>query len=265
LSFILGKIFWLVAAPGNFLALLLVAGVVRLALSRGRRGFAWIATATFGLAAIAVLPIGEWLVLPLENRFPLPAPLANHVDGIIVLGGAVEDIIGEARATVALNEAAARLTDAELLARRYPSARILVSGGDRYLMATGFPEAGIMQRFLTERGIDAGRIIAESRSRTTYENAVFGREEAKPKPGETWLLVTSALHMPRAVGCFRQAGWMVLPYPVDYRTTGEFSAAPVFSLAHELTLVTAAMREWLGLAAYRLLGHTDALLPAAVP
>src|SRR5262249_43673208 len=152
---------------------------------------------------IAVLPIGEWLLLPLENRFPVPAPLPERVDGIIVLGGAVEDIVGEARASVAVNEAAARPTDPELLARRDPPARILVSGGDRYLMATGFPEATIMQRFLTERGIDPDRIIAETRSRTTYENAIYSREEARPKPGETWLLVTSALHMPRSVGCFR--------------------------------------------------------------
>ena len=262
MTFVLGKIFWLLAAPGNFLVLLLVLGAVQLAFSRRRRGFGCVAAATLGMAAIAVLPIGEWLLLPLENRFPVPAPLPEKVDGIIVLGGPVEDIITEARGQVALNDAAARLTEAEVLARRFRSARVVVTGGDRYVLATGFPEAAIMRDFLTARGIEAGRITTENRSRTTWENAVYGREVAEPRPGETWLLVTSALHMPRAVGCFRKAGWTVLPYPVDYRTTGTFSAAPALSFAHELELVTAATKEWIGLAAYRVLGHTDALFPA---
>ena len=262
MTFILGKIFWLLATPGNFLVLVLLVGVLWFVLSRRRRGFALVVAAVAVMTVIAVFPVGEWLSLPLENRFSVPLPLPEKIDGIVLLGGPVEDLITGARAQIALNDAVARLTDAEVLARRFALARVVVTGGDRYAFATGFPEGAIMRDFLVARGVEPERIIAETRARTTYENAVYSLEEAKPKPGETWLLVTSALHMPRAVGCFRKVGWTVLPYPVDYRTTGAFSVRPVLSFEHELELVTAATKEWIGLVAYRVLDHTDALFPA---
>jgi uncharacterized SAM-binding protein YcdF (DUF218 family) len=118
-----------------------------------------------------------------------------------------------------------------------------------------------MRTYFVEEGVDAGRITIETRSRTTYENVRFAQELALPKPGETWLLVTSAAHMPRAVGTFRRLGWTVLPYPVNYRTTGEFGIVSELSLTRELVLATTALHEWAGLVLYRLAGRTDALLP----
>jgi len=261
-TFIFSKLFWMIAAPGNFLVLVLCLGTLSLAVSGRRRGLTWIALATLALATIAVLPLGEWLMTPLEDRFPVPAEMPGRIDGIVVLGGAIEDAVSEARAAPEFNQASARVAGAALLVRRYPAARVVLVGGDSHLVANGFSEAAVMLRFLTGLGVDPGRIATETQSRTTYENAVFAYRQIEPKRGETWLLVTSASHMPRAVGCFRRAGWSVLPYPVDYRTTGELSLMPPFSLSHELTLVTAALREWIGLAAYRAMGRTDALFPA---
>jgi uncharacterized SAM-binding protein YcdF (DUF218 family) len=261
-TFVLGKIIWTIAAPGNFLVLMLSLGTLSLVASGGRRGLAWIALATLTLVSIAMLPLGEWLMTPLENRFPAPAELPARIDGVVVLGGAIEDAVSEARSAAAFNQASARVAGAALLVHRYPAARVVLAGGDSHLVANGLSEAVVMQRFLTDLGVDPGRIATETRSRTTFENAVFTYAEIEPKLGETWILVTSASHMPRAVGSFRHAGWSVLPYPVDYRTTGEFSLVPPFSLSHELTLVTAALREWIGLAAYRAMGRTDALFPA---
>ena len=106
------------------------------------------------------------------------------------------------------------------------------------------------------------RLRFEDRSRNTFENAVYSFETAKPKPGETWLLVTTAMHMPRSIGCFRKAGWDIFPYPVDYRTTGDVSFVPDFAFAEGLARINIAFREWLGLAAYWAMGRTDALLPA---
>jgi len=258
---LLSKCFWIFAAPGNFLVLLLILGTLSLAATRRRRGFALVAAAGVGLFAIVVLPIGQWLLIPLESRFQLPAKLPERIDGIIVLGGAIDGVLSAARGDVVLNGAGTRMTDAVALVRRYPSARILLSGGDNHLVAKASAEADIMKAFFVTEGVDAARIMLESKSRTTFENAVLSRAEAQPKPGENWLLVTSAAHMPRALGCFRATGWPVLPYPVDYRTTGRVSLVSELSLSEQLALVNLAAKEWIGLLIYYVMGRTDAVFP----
>jgi uncharacterized SAM-binding protein YcdF (DUF218 family) len=101
----------------------------------------------------------------------------------------------------------------------------------------------------------------ERLSRNTEENATLSKALAGPKPGERWLLVTSAYHMPRSVGLFRRAGFAVEPYPVDWRTSRENLLTP-FNLAGEgLERTDLAIREWMGLAAYRISGKTSELLP----
>jgi uncharacterized SAM-binding protein YcdF (DUF218 family) len=90
---------------------------------------------------------------------------------------------------------------------------------------------------------------------------VFAFEAVKPQPGETWILVTSAWHMPRAIGCFRRAGWSATPYPVDFKTSGRPLERTEVALGPQLFLATLAMKEWVGLVAYRILGYTDALFP----
>jgi uncharacterized SAM-binding protein YcdF (DUF218 family) len=258
---VVGKLFWLVAAPGNFLLWLLILGTLLLLVTRRRRGLGLVAVGTVGFLFIALLPVGQWLLLPLESRFPVPANLPERPDGIIVLGGAIDGVVSTARDRVSFNGAGTRMTDAVPLLRRYPSVRVLLTGGSGYLIADSTPEAEIMKTYFVSEGIDPSRMILETRSRTTYENAVLSRAVVQPKPGETWLLITSAAHMPRAVGCFRAAGWHVVPYPVDYRTTGQVSLASELSLARELAVVNAAAQEWVGLLAYYVMGHTDALFP----
>jgi len=200
--------------------------------------------------------------VPLENRFAAPPDLPPRIDGIIVLGGAVDEAVSGARGEIRLNRAADRLTSAARLAQRFPEARVVVAGGNRSVFAEEPAEAAIMREFLLERGIAAARIAVEPRSRNTYENARFTYAEVQPKPGEAWLLVTSAAHMPRAVGCFRAVGWTVIPYPVDYRTAGQLSVISELSLSEQLALVNGAAREWVALAVYRGLGRTAALLPS---
>lgn len=257
--FVASKLFWAVAAPGNLLLLLLLAGLAALALRRRRLGFALAAAAGLGLLAVAALPLGDWLLAPLEARFPVP-PVPAHIDGIIELGGAVDPAVSEAHGQVALNSAGARVTETLALALRHPEATLLLSGGDASIVPRpGEREADATRRLLVELGVPARRVLVEDRSRNTYENALYSYALAAPKPGETWLLVTSAAHMPRAVGCFRRVGWNVLPYPVDFRTVPHPPFA--FSLEGDLSLLELAAKEWIGLAAYRLLDRTDVLLP----
>jgi uncharacterized SAM-binding protein YcdF (DUF218 family) len=261
--FLLSKLAWVVLAPGNFLALMLAAGVLWLFVGHGRRGVSLVAVSALGFLAILLLPVGDWLISPLESRFPVPATLPARVDGIVVLGGAVDTMVSAARGRVELNNAGSRMVDAAALARRYPTARVVVTGGDNNVVASSaLSEAEVMKAFFVAEGIDPARIILESKSRTTFENAVFTHALVQPKAGETWVLVTSAEHMPRSVGCFRRQGWTVLPYPVDFQTAGNGSFHWELSLAVHLALANMAMREWVGLVGYRLAGRTDALFPA---
>ncbi len=146
--------------------------------------------------------------------------------------------------------------------RRHPGARILFSGGSGQLFYDGANEAETAARMFASFGIDPGRIELEDRSRNTVENATLSHAVAKPQAGERWLLVTSAYHMPRSVGCFRAAGFPVEAYPVDFRTRGWADATrPFASVGGGLRRVDIAVREWIGLAAYRVTGRIDALVP----
>ena len=110
-------------------------------------------------------------------------------------------------------------------------------------------------------GLDVSRVTFERESRNTAENARYSRELVKPQSGETWILITSANHMPRAVGCFQRVGWNVLPYPVDYQTSGAAGFRLGFNFGARLNNLNRATHEWIGLIAYRLLDRTTALVP----
>ena len=133
-----------------------------------------------------------------------------------------------ARNEVALNESAERLTVVAELARRYPNARIVFSGGSGALLLDEGNEAESRRCGCWKAsGLRRARILLDDRSRNTVENALFSKAIAQPKAGERWLLVTSAYHMPRSVGVFRKAGFPVEAFPVDWRTRGRADLATV--------------------------------------
>lgn len=260
--FVASKVLWVLAAPGNLVLIILLLGVARLAFGKGKRGLGLILFASLAMLATAALPIWQLLAAPLENRFPaVPAP-PDRVDGIILLGGAVEPLLSKERGQVALNDAAERITETVELARRHPEARVLVSGGDASIIPSGLSEADATRDLLIGLGVAPERLVIENASRNTWENAVLSYRAAQPRPGETWLLVTTAMHMPRAVGCFRRAGWSVLPYPVDYRTRPSGAVELGFGFPGGLDMLNLVTKEWDGLIAYYLLGRLDALFPA---
>ncbi len=214
------------------------------------------------LAVFGLSPIGNALIVPLEERFPAWDHGRGAPHGIVVLGGALSPDVSHARDTVALNEAAERLTAVVELHRRYPDARIIFSGGSGAVIFNERPEAEFALRLLETLGVARGRVVAEDKSRNTVENARFSREIAQPKPGERWLLVTSAYHLPRAVGIFRQAGFPVEAHPVDWRTRGSSDALRPFpTMGEGLRRTDTAVREWIGLAAYWLGGSSSELFP----
>jgi uncharacterized SAM-binding protein YcdF (DUF218 family) len=208
-----------------------------------------------------VLPVGPWLLRTVENRFP-PSSLSPPPTGIIVLGGSMQPGIAEDRDALAVNGNVERLIVFAQLAKRFPDAKLVFTGGTGSLLEPGLHEADAAARFLDRLGVDPSRVVFERNALNTFENAVLTRRRVQPAPGERWLLVTSARHMPRAVGAFRQAGWRVDAFPVDYRTRRILSPWRDLNFSARLSVLGAALREWVGLAFYYATGRSSALFPA---
>lgn len=261
--FYISKIIWWPLQPGTLLMLCVAGGAVLLATRWQRLGRYLIGFAALLLVVGGMLPLSTWLLLPLEQRFARPELGAVPVAGIIVLGGGEDARVATGRGVHAMNEAGERLTEAAALAARYPAAKVIFTGGATEILrepTIGADAGGII---LKDLGVGPERLLLERRSRNTWENALFTKALAAPKPGERWLLVTSAWHMPRAMGLFRKAGFAVEPWPTDYRTAGPADIWIPFNTPMEgLRRLDVAVKEWVGLAVNRLLGHSDALLPA---
>jgi uncharacterized SAM-binding protein YcdF (DUF218 family) len=261
LAYVLSKLLWLPLRPGTLALLIALFGLA--VVWRGRRWGRWPILAGLGFYVLLILlPLHAWVQLPLEERFPRPAAMPARVDGIIVLGGAVDQIMSEARGLPALNGAAERMIEPVILLRRYPEARLVFTGGQGSLVRGGLSEADVARSLWTGMGIPPERMLFEDASRNTHENAVLTHRLLRPQPGETWLLITSASHMPRSVGVFRAAGWSVVPWPVNYRTGRSLAADLETSFPERLREFEWGSREWVGLVAYWLMGRTDAIFPA---
>ncbi|MEQ8248641.1 MAG: YdcF family protein [Alphaproteobacteria bacterium] len=262
--FWLSKTFWIVAAPANLALILATLGLFLLWTPWRRVGRHLVAIGLAVLVLLAVLPIGGWLAFPLENRFSTPDPMPLHLDGIVVLGGAEQVGQTRMRGLVAVNGAADRLIAFADLARRYPDARLAYTGGSGSLRPEAMREADVAKAAMAVIGPDVDRVVFERESRNTFENARNLKELLQPAPGEQWLVITSALNMPRAVGVFRQADWPVIAYPVDH---SQGLTMPGIGLDWDLIgrggSAQRAMREWIGLVVYRALGRTNAVLPGA--
>lgn len=259
--FVLAKIAEGLAQPLNLLLLALLAAVALWLGRCGRASRAMVVAATVALALIGILPWSDWLVAPLEHRFPPPSSLPEQIDGIVVLGGAINPVLSAERGQPSVNASAERLFAMVELGRRYPGAKLVYSGGTGSIARPEVKEAPIARDILNQIGFDTARVIFEDQSRNTWENATLSRALAQPRDGETWLLVTSAGHMPRAIGVFRAAGWPMVAYPVDYLTPGRpqgFGGG----IAAGLGAIGFALHEWPGLAYYRWRGWCASWFPA---
>lgn len=236
-----------------------VVGVLLLATRFARLGRKLIVASIVLLVLCGFTPLGNFLIYPLEARFAPWDPSRGAPDGIIVLGGPIDPELSAAHGHPAVRNASDRIFSVVELARRYPNARIVFTGGSANLVSGDAREADYAATLLEQLGLAKERLILERNSRNTYENAVFTKALVTPKPGERWLLVTSAYHMPRSYGIFRKAGFAVEPYPVDWRV-GTLLTFDTLS-ADNLFRTDLAIREWIGLLAYRLAGRTDELLP----
>ena len=251
--FVLSKIFWLLAAPSHWLGLLVVATALCLLLRWYR------AAKLFAVAAVLLLVVAGLTAVPLaralEDRYPRPSWPAR-VDGILVLGSGFDTALLRARGAPQANGGAYRLEAGFAAARHYPRARLVFSGGSGALGGAPFSEAETARVIFAELGQNPKQLMLESRSRNTYENFLFSKALVKPKPGEVWLLATSAMHMPRAMAVARKLDWPMTPWPSDY-ITAPSGGGNLLEINGNLGLMDYAVHEWVGLLAYRLSGKAQ--------
>ncbi len=259
--FYLSKILWFFVDPGNAFLLLLLIGLL-LTLTRFRSlGRALVGVAVVLALIVVFVPVGTWMIRSLENRFEMVTEPPSQVDGIVVLGGVIDPKETRARGMTSIGNAVERITEAAILAQRYPAARVIYSGGSGSLANQEDKEADYVSDLFALLGVTVPQLELERESRNTWENATYVMEMARPKPNETWLLVTSAFHMPRSVGVFRRHGWELIPYPVDYLTRADGKSSAPLSFTSGLSRLSMALHEWIGLSAYWLTGKTGSAFP----
>jgi uncharacterized SAM-binding protein YcdF (DUF218 family) len=262
LFFVLSKTLGFLLLPTNFLIGLGFVGAVLMFTRFASFGRKLVIAAVLLLVICGLSPLGNLLLYPLEQRFPPWDGERGAPDGIIVLGASIEAELSAAHGTPVVRSSPDRLIAAAALAHRYPKARVVFSGGSANLISNDAREADFAGAIFESLGIDKSRLIMERASRNTQENAEFSKSLLAPKDGERWVLVTSAFHMPRSVGLFRKAGFAVEPYPVDWRVGRRGDAWNFTNVAVDgLGRTDLAVREWMGLIAYRATGKIDELVP----
>ena len=266
LFFVLSKTLGIMLLPTNFLIGIGLLGALLLATRFASLGRKLLIASVVLLAICGFSPLGKLVLYPLESRFPPWDAARGAPDGIVVLGGSIDPDLSAAHGVPVVRAAADRVIAAAALARRYPNARIIFTGGSANLMSDDAREADYATEIFESLGISKERLTMERRARNTQENAEFSKAIAAPKGGERWLLVTSAYHMPRSVGLFRKAGFTVEPYPVDWRVGGRADLLKFWIFSVEgLGYVDVGIREWMGLFAYRVTGKTSEFFPGPIP
>jgi uncharacterized SAM-binding protein YcdF (DUF218 family) len=261
---ILSKILWNLASPEKVVLILLFAGTVLIWSRRQKLGRGLVTLSALMFFVFTLLPVNVFLLKPLEERFSVPTMLPENIDGIIVLGGSENSVTTWARGQPSFDDGAERLTTFVALARRYPQARLIYAGGTGSMLNQDKKSNETARMLFEQLGLDIDRVLFDAKARNTFENAVNSFELLGGKTKGDWILITSAFHMPRSVGIFRKTGWSVIPYPVDFQTSGKWKYDWKFGRLYNFLEFSTGLHEWLGLIAYRVTGKTAVLFPKPV-
>ncbi|MAX53296.1 MAG: hypothetical protein CMH22_15075 [Methylophaga sp.] len=263
LFFVLSKLVWGLLSPTSLMVWLLLLVTLLLWLNYIRVAKRLLLLMSLIGFIVMGYPVGDYLMYPLESRFAAPEKLSEPFDGIIMLGGAEQLKLSDSWQKAQVGDGAERILQTAELARLYPDLPIIVSGGSNLVQRQNLDSDGqVFQQLFSQAGIDASRLVIEPQARNTYENF----QRLKPlltKPAGTYVLVTSAFHMPRAVGIAKKQHINVIPYPVDYRSNHANNRYWDFDLPAHLAVLETAWHEWLGLTVYFLTGKTQSWFPQA--
>ncbi|MEO0972217.1 MAG: YdcF family protein [Pseudomonadota bacterium] len=261
-------LWWLVQPSHLIVWGLLLSAALRLRARWHRRANVLGVCSLMALALGAFSPLSTWLMAPLEERFERFNARVDTPCGFIVLAGAEQVSLTNLHGTPHLNGFADRLTSLVVLAAQHPDATLVHSG--RGSTRRGHTQSTVARWFF-RAALPEREVVYENRSRNTYEAAVevarmfeTGSLVREPIAGCRWGIVTSAFHIPRAMGAFRAQDLNdVLAVPTDY-TTGPTNFALPQAAAH-LTQLDWAAHEWVGLLWYRVHGYTHEWFPAPGP
>jgi len=248
LYFIASKVVWFFLEPLHVLAFFITFWALC------RWGGARFTGALSLLTVLSTLLLGMtplWNALLYQHETSIHADQPNRIEGIIVLGGAFNELVTDAHDQVSLNGAAERMTTAVRLMREYPEVPVVFSGFSGRSVRGNLSESDLALRFFQEMTGSTERVILENQSRNTFENALYTKDLLGFSGDGPWLLVTSAFHMPRAYRIFQDQGVRVIPYPTDFRSrdpSKEFR----WSLNEGANQLSILLHEWIGLWVYRM-------------
>lgn len=260
--FYLSKYTWNVISPDSLFVILLTLCLLLLLSRQTVKATVLLTMLTSGILFLSFFSVGDWMLYPLDNRFQHNPELPEHIDGIIVLGGSISAERSLKWHQLETNLFHERISSFLQLARNYPDARLVFTGGNSSTDRSKPTEAQIAKPYFLNAGISPERLIIENKSRNTAENVSYTKLLVNPQPNENWLLITSAFHMPRAIGIFCRHDWKVIPFPVDHQTISSKYSPSGYNLIHHADQLVLATREWIGLLAYYITGKTQQLLPA---
>lgn len=261
LFFYSAKIIWFLIRPDRLFLILLTTGLVLYYLGKQQTARRLLIVLLISAWTVSILPLGEWLSHPLNSQFATNPELPDRVDGIILLGGAVNIPRGDQWDQLELNKRGERLVHWLNLARRYPDARLVFTGGNGTLLEQQPSEASFIIGLIKKQQLDPGRLVLEDQSRNTAENVAYSYRLVNPRVGENWILITSASHMPRSVGLFCKQQWPVIPYPVDHNSPPQIELEFNFDPVALVDNLIWTIYEWAGLISYYLTGKIDQILP----
>jgi uncharacterized SAM-binding protein YcdF (DUF218 family) len=260
--FVLSKVLWFVLKPSMVMLLGMTAGL-GLVLTRFRRAGLVLFGVTFlSLWAVTVIPVGEMLIRDLEERFPKQTSVPENIGGIVVLGGSIDPLMSRGRRQIAVDSSVERLLFFAMLGDTRPDVPLVFTGGSGNLFGQDAKEGHYFEDLAKLLNLDMSRVVVETESRNTLENAAFSKKLVTIDPSRPWVLITSARHMPRAVGIFRDQGWPVIPYPVDYITLPAQGWTLRLENLGGQSMLDAAVHEFVGMAVAYMMGRSTSLYPA---
>jgi uncharacterized SAM-binding protein YcdF (DUF218 family) len=231
---------------------LLVLGLILLTLRRRVTAGLLVILAFGWTYALATPVVANWLRGGLEQRFP-PTPLGNvpDADAIVVLGGGVEPT-ARPRLYPNLGNAADRVWHGARLFKA-DKAPLVITTGRRPFNDAGQAAAEAQAQFLTSLGVPREAIVAPGDSVRTHTDSQIVERIADERGLDQLLLVTSALHMPRAMAVFQSAGLMVFPVPADFEVTqvGYRDESPWLPSTEAWASSARALHEYAGMIWYR--------------
>lgn len=240
--------------PLGVYSVLTALGLALLILRWWRLGRSLVTAGSLWLLLWSLPTPSIWLCARVEQAFPQrPAAAYPVADAIVLLGGGMRGRRTGWLKRPELSFGGDRLWFA---AQLYRAARapwvIVAAGGDP---SDGQIEADATAEFLEDLGVPASALLLDTQSHNTWENALYSQTLMREHGLRTVLLVTSALHMPRALATFRKRGIDSIPAPADFVAPPE-GPWPQRWLpnADALEASSRAFKEYIGLWAYRLCG-----------